>query len=166
MSSLIKNESCLGLKATLVLKQLKRQADAYKSAVESQNKKMLDLDRRIDQQNEIINQQNARLAEQEEKLAEMSKRVAENENKFTAATAVATVAAASAAVTANSREVVVVDNSSDVVVRGESVLKRDDSVGAKKGVEKGRTSKRTRSDESNKDGEIETKRQKRCALTS
>jgi len=71
-----------GMKTNRLLRNLKRQADAYKSAVESQNKKMLDLDRRIDQQNEIINQQNARLAEQEEKLAEMSRRVAENETKM------------------------------------------------------------------------------------
>merc|ERR1711970_928212 len=64
-----------GMKTNRLLRNLKRQADAYKSAVESQNKKMLDLDRRIDQQN-------ARLAEQEEKLAEMSRRVAENETKM------------------------------------------------------------------------------------
>ena len=44
----------LGLKANRVLKQLKRQADAYKSAVESQNKKMLELDRRIDAQGPIL----------------------------------------------------------------------------------------------------------------
>ena len=67
------------LKTARLLKNLKRQADDYKNAVESQNKKMLELDQRIDQQNEIINQQNARLVEQEEKLAEMSRRVAENE---------------------------------------------------------------------------------------
>lgn len=70
-------------KASKLVRDLKRQADSYKSAVEAQNKKMLDLDRRIDQQNEIINEQNARLAEQEEKLAEMSRRLVENTSQFT-----------------------------------------------------------------------------------
>jgi len=71
------------LKASKLVRDLKRQADSYKTAVENQNIKMLDLDRRIDQQNEIINQQNARLAEQEEKLAEMSRRLVENTSHFT-----------------------------------------------------------------------------------
>ena len=44
---------------------------------------MMDLDKRIDQQNEIICQQNARLAEQEEKLSEMSRRLIENTNQLT-----------------------------------------------------------------------------------
>ena len=70
-------------KASKLVRDLKRQADSYKTAVESQNKKMLELDRRIDSQNEIINQQNARLAEQEEKLAEMSRRLVENTSQFT-----------------------------------------------------------------------------------
>jgi len=70
------------LKASRLVRDLKRQADTYKASVESQNKKMLELDRRIDQQNELINQQNARLAEQEEKLAEMSRRLAENTSQF------------------------------------------------------------------------------------
>jgi len=71
------------LKASRLVRDLKRQADTYKASVESQNKKMLELDRRIDQQNELIGQQNARLAEQEEKLAEMSRRLAENTSHFT-----------------------------------------------------------------------------------
>jgi len=70
------------VKASKLVRDLKRQADSYKTAVENQNQKMLDLDRRIDQQNEIINQQNARLAEQEEKLAAMSRRLAENAAQF------------------------------------------------------------------------------------
>jgi small-conductance mechanosensitive channel len=73
----------LNQKTGRLVKDLKRQADAYKTAVESQNKKMVDLDKRIDQQNEIICQQNARLAEQEEKLAEMSRRLIENTNQLT-----------------------------------------------------------------------------------
>merc|ERR1712013_337931 len=44
-----------------------------------QNKKMAELEKRFDQQKEVIDAQNARLAEQEEKLAEMSRRLIENE---------------------------------------------------------------------------------------
>jgi len=71
------------VKASRLVRDLKKQADSYKTAVESQNKKMLELDRRIDQQNELINEQNARLAEQEEKLAQMSRRLSENTSQFT-----------------------------------------------------------------------------------
>ena len=71
------------LKASRLVRDLKKQADSYKTAVESQNKKMLELDRRIDQQNDLINEQNARLAEQEEKLAQMSRRLSENTSQFT-----------------------------------------------------------------------------------
>jgi len=148
-----------GLKANRVLKQLKRQADAYKSAVESQNKKMLELDRRIDAQNEIINQQNARLAEQEEKLAEMSKRVTENENKFTtAAVAAVAVAGSSKASTATANNDDSIENS---VVDGESISK---SEAVKKST--ARPNKRTRSDERHKDEELDTKRQRRSPVAS
>ena len=59
--------------------ELKKQADNYKGSLESQNKKIVDLDKRINQQNKIIRQQNARLAEQEEKLTEMNRRLLESE---------------------------------------------------------------------------------------
>merc|ERR1719348_1005396 len=69
----------LSRRTSRVVTELKRQADNYKGSLESQNKKIVELDKRIDQQNEIIHQQNARLAEQEEKLAEMNRRLLENE---------------------------------------------------------------------------------------
>jgi septal ring factor EnvC (AmiA/AmiB activator) len=83
MESFSKSSKKLTQKTGRLVKDLKRQADAYKTAVETQNKKIVDLDKRIDQQNEIICQQNARLAEQEEKLAEMSRRLIENTNQLT-----------------------------------------------------------------------------------
>jgi len=83
METFSKSNKKLTQKTGRLVKDLKRQADAYKTAVESQNKKIVDLDKRIDQQNEIICQQNARLAEQEEKLAEMNRRLIENTNQLT-----------------------------------------------------------------------------------
>ena len=41
----------------------------YKNTVEVQNSKIVDMDKKIDQQNEIIQQQNAKIAEQSEKIA-------------------------------------------------------------------------------------------------
>jgi len=66
----------LSKKTTNVVKCLKRKASAYKETVVAQNKKLVELDRRIDQQDEVIHYQNTRLAEQEEKLADMSRRLA------------------------------------------------------------------------------------------
>ena len=66
----------LSKKTTKVVNCLKRKANAYKETVVAQNKKLAELDRRIDQQDEVIHYQNTRLDEQEEKLAEMSRRLA------------------------------------------------------------------------------------------
>ena len=44
-----------------------------------ENEKIGEVDKRLDQQEEVIAAQNARLAEQEEKLAEMNRRLIENE---------------------------------------------------------------------------------------
>ena len=51
---------------------------SYATAV-LEDEKVAELDKRLDQQKEVIDAQNARLAEQEEKLAEMSRRLIENE---------------------------------------------------------------------------------------
>ena len=50
----------------------------YATAV-LEDEKVAELDKRLDQQKEVIDAQNARLAEQEAKLAEMSRRLVENE---------------------------------------------------------------------------------------
>eukprot|EP00092_Neocalanus_flemingeri_P005613 GFUD01006045.1.p1 GENE.GFUD01006045.1~~GFUD01006045.1.p1 ORF type:complete len:327 (+),score=92.43 GFUD01006045.1:98-1078(+) len=63
----------LSKKSTAVINCLKKKANAYKGTVAAQNKKIVELDRRIDQQDEVIHHQNTRLAEQEEKLAEMGR---------------------------------------------------------------------------------------------
>ena len=51
---------------------------SYETAV-LEDEKVAELDKRLDQQKEVIDAQNARLAEQEAKLAEMSRRLVENE---------------------------------------------------------------------------------------
>ena len=51
---------------------------SYATAV-LEDEKVAELDKRLDQQKEVIDAQNARLAEQEAKLAEMSRRLVENE---------------------------------------------------------------------------------------
>ena len=51
---------------------------SYATAV-LEDEKVAELDKRLDQQKEVIDAQNARLAEQEEKLAEMNRRLIENE---------------------------------------------------------------------------------------
>ena len=52
---------------------------SYETAV-LEDEKVAELDKRLDQQKEVIDAQNARLAEQEAKLAEMSRRLLENEH--------------------------------------------------------------------------------------
>jgi len=55
---------------------LKKKANTYKVTVGAQNKKMIEMNQRIDQQDEVIHQQNNRIDQQEEKLAEMNRRLA------------------------------------------------------------------------------------------
>ena len=57
---------------------------SYATAV-LEDEKVAELDKRLDQQKEVIDGQNARLAEQEAKLAEMSRRLVENEQITTVA---------------------------------------------------------------------------------
>ena len=51
---------------------------SYATAV-LEDETVAELDKRLDQQKEVIDAQNARLVEQEAKLAEMSRRLVENE---------------------------------------------------------------------------------------
>ena len=51
----------------------------YKVTATLPNDKIEELDKRLDQQKELVAAQNARIAEQEEKLAEMSRRLTESE---------------------------------------------------------------------------------------
>ena len=50
----------------------------YKNTIETQNSKIVDMDKKIDQQNEIIQQQNAKIAEQAEKISAIHRRFVES----------------------------------------------------------------------------------------
>jgi len=79
---LARSNKKLQKKVQQVVTELKRQNVAYKGALETQNKKIVDLDQRIDSQNEVISQQNIRLVDQDTKLGEMNRRLIENEQKL------------------------------------------------------------------------------------
>lgn len=74
-----KSNKKLSKRTNRLFAELKRHADTYKGAVDTQNKKIVELGQRVEHQDEQIAQQNTRLAEQEEKLAEMNRRLLENE---------------------------------------------------------------------------------------
>ena len=72
---LIRNKNCAKEMGS-EMRELKRRVASYKTSLKTQKRKILELERRNDQQDEVISQQNARLSEFEERLAEMSRRAA------------------------------------------------------------------------------------------
>jgi len=66
------------VKKTSLISRLRKQNEVYKSTVDVQNNKIVDMDKKIDQQNEIIQQQNAKIAAQAEKIEAIHRRIAES----------------------------------------------------------------------------------------